>query len=401
MRGKTTRKIGLNINEPCKIIIGLMSGTSADGIDAALVRIFGAGLCTKIELVAYDTYPHSRAVRDKILQLAAGSSVMVEEVCGLNVILAQEFAKAAIAVCDKAGLNMAEVDLIGSHGQTIRHLPERYRILDREVTATWQIGDPSIIAKVTGVTTIGDFRVADMAVGGQGAPLVPFLDFLLLRSDQEVRLCLNIGGISNLTYMPIGASPADVLAFDAGPGNMLIDAAMQCYYQKPYDKDGQLAASGQVDHTLIRAWLREPFYQKPPPKSTGRELFNLCYLDQLRGSADRRGLQQVDFIATLTALTAEVVFLNYEKFLQKRGPIHRLIVSGGGCRNPQIMRWLEYRFADALVTCIDAVGWPSEAKEAVCFAVLANETSSGNPANLPSVTGAHRSTILGKICPGG
>jgi len=381
-----------------KLILGLMSGTSADGIDAALVRIHNQGKASRIQLIDHAIYPHECSLREAILQLSTISEVAVSELCGLNVLLAQQFACAALSLAKKVGVSAKEIDLIGCHGQTIRHLPAGVLVLGKEVTYSWQIGDPAIIAKITGIPTVGDFRIADMALGGQGAPLVPLLDFHLFRSDQEARLCLNIGGISNITYLPKAAGAEKVLAFDTGPGNMLLDAAAQYYYHQAFDRDGHWAQNGTVDTDLLERWLQEPFIHQPPPKSTGRERFNLNYLFKLKEMADRRGASLEDFFATLTALTVDAVFSNYEKFLLPRGPVQRVIVSGGGCRNPEIMLRLRTKFYPAEVVLTDQMGWPSEAKEAICFALLANETICGRPGNLPSVTGADRATILGKIC---
>ncbi|NLP12075.1 anhydro-N-acetylmuramic acid kinase [bacterium] len=383
-----------------KLVVGLMSGTSADGIDAALVRLSDHPGKRPIHLLGYATFSHPPALQEKILQIASNSMVAANEVCGLNVLLAQEFSQAVFSLCEKLHVRIDELDLIGSHGQTIRHLAEPMPLMGRKIISTWQIGDPSTIAKLTGVTTVGDFRLADMALGGQGAPLVPILDYVLFRSEQESRLCLNIGGISNVTFLPKGASPEAVLAFDCGPGNMLIDAAARQFFAQPFDQGGILAAQGRVDERLIRRWLQEPFYRKPPPKSTGRELFNSQYLNRLKQEADTRGLSATDFMATVTALTADAVFDQYQTFIRPKGDAQRIIVSGGGCRNPQLMQRLSGHFVAQRVQCSDEAGWPSEAKEAVCFAWLANEALRGRNGNLPSATGARRATVLGKICPG-
>ncbi len=383
-----------------KLVVGLMSGTSADGIDAALVRVSNHPGSPPIHLLGYATFPHPGALKEKILQVASNGMVAVDELCGLNVLLAHEFSRAVFSLCEKCKIRVKELDLIGSHGQTIRHLAEPVRFMGSTITSTWQIGDPSVIAKLTGVTTVGDFRLADMALGGQGAPLVPILDYVLFRSQQESCLCLNIGGISNVTYLPKAATPEAVLAFDCGPGNMLMDAAARQFFGQPLDRDGMLAAQGKVDQWLIHRWLQEPFYRRQPPKSTGRELFSDQYLNRLKQEADQRGLSVIDFMATVTALTANAVFDQYKAFIRPRGEVRRLIVSGGGCRNPQLMQRLKDLFSLQRVQCSDEVGWPSEAKEAVCFAWLANETISGRSGNLPTATGARRATILGKICPG-
>jgi anhydro-N-acetylmuramic acid kinase len=375
-----------------------MSGTSADGIDAALVRIQGCGLESRVTLLNYMTFPHSPALREKILQVAEEREIIVSELCGLNVLLARRFAEAAMLIIAKQCYQNVDIDLIGCHGQTIRHFPTPWPFMNELVTATWQIGDPAIIAKLTGITTVGDFRVDDMALGGQGAPLVPYLDYLLFRSERENSACLNIGGIANICHLPMNASPNEVLAFDTGPGNMLIDAVMQHYFGLPYDKDGAAAAQGRIHETLLHEWLQHSYIVAPPPKSTGRELYGRDYVDKVKKEGEKLRLTPVDVIATLTALTAEAVWFNYTHFLARRGAIARLLVSGGGSRNPMIMKRLHERFAGVRILFTDELGMPSAAKEAVCFAVLANETAHGLPGNLPTVTGATRNAVLGKTC---
>jgi len=382
-----------------KLVVGLMSGTSADGIDAALVRLSDPLNINPIHLLGHVTFPYPLALKEKILQVSSHEMVAADELCGLNMLLAQEFSQAVFSLCEKLHVRIDELDLIGSHGQTIRHLAEPTPLLGKSITSTWQIGDPSVIAKLTGVTTVGDFRLADMALGGQGAPLVPILDYILFRSQHESRLCLNLGGISNVTFLPRGACPEAVLAFDCGPGNMLMDGAARQFFGQPFDRDGILASRGRVDEQLIHSWLQDPYYHRPPPKSTGRERFSSQYLSRLKPQADARGVSATDFMATVTALTADAVFAQYKAFIRPKGEVQRIIVSGGGCRNPQLMQRLSGHFTAQRVQCSDEAGWPSEAKEAVCFAWLANETVSGRSGNLPSATGARRATILGKICP--
>jgi anhydro-N-acetylmuramic acid kinase len=386
------------IRKPARLVVGLMSGTSADGIDAALVRIQGSGLESKVTLVDYKIFPHPKPLHDQILQVAEAREVAVSDLCGLNVLLARRFAEAVMLIIEQQCYKNVDIDLIGSHGQTIRHLPEPWAFMGEMVTATWQIGDPAIIAKLTGITTVGDFRIDDVVLGGQGAPLVPYLDYLLFRSEREHRACLNIGGIGNICHLPMNAAPDEVMAFDTGPGNMLLDAVMQQDFGQPFDKDGAVAAQGHIHEQLLQAWLQEPFIIAHPPKSTGRELYGLDYVRRVREDGAKRGLNPYDVMATLTALTADAVWLAYTNFLAVRGSIAKLLVSGGGSRNPMIMKRLQERFVDVAVVRTDEMGMPSAAKEAVCFAVLANETAHGLPANLPSVTGAKRNAVLGKIC---
>lgn len=384
--------------KPARLVIGLMSGTSADGIDAALVRIQGSGFNSRVALLDYTTFPHSQTLYEKILQVAEAREITVSDLCGLNVLLARRFAEAAMLIIAKQCYKSVDIDLIGCHGQTIRHFPTPWLFMNEMVAATWQIGDPAIIAKLTGITTVGDFRVDDMALGGQGAPLVPYLDYLLFRSESENRACLNIGGIGNICHLPRNAGPDDVQAFDTGPGNMLIDAAMQQYFGLSYDKDGAAAAQGRVHEQLLHDWLQHPYIIARPPKSTGRELYGRDFVGKVRDEGEALGLSPFDVIATLTALTAEAVWYNYANFLASRGEIAKLLVSGGGSRNPMIMKRLRECFVGVELVHSDEMGMPSAAKEAVCFAVLANETVHGLAGNLPSVTGAKRSAVLGKIC---
>lgn len=381
-----------------RLVVGLMSGTSADGIDAALVQISGSGQHTRIALINHKTYPHARALNEKILQVATAKELAVADLCGLNVILSRRFAEAALWITAASGYKNVDIDLIGCHGQTIRHLPTPWEFMGEAVSATWQMGDAAIIAKLTGITTVGDFRTDDVALGGQGAPLVPFLDYLLFRDSDEHRACLNLGGIGNITHIPARAMPADVIAFDTGPGNMLIDRVMLEEFAQPYDDRGQTAAQGRIHEPLLEEWLQDPYFSTPPPKSTGRERYGADFVEQIKRAARQQALNRYDLVATLTALTADAVWFAYTNFLQSRGSISRLYVSGGGSCNPMIMKRLQARFVGVGVVTTDAAGMPSAAKEAVCFAVLANETVHSSPANLPSVTGASRSAVLGKIC---
>jgi anhydro-N-acetylmuramic acid kinase len=324
----------------------------------------------------------------------------VDELCRLNVLLGELFAEAAAKVADAAGLDLEDVDLIGSHGQTVRHLPKPETRLGHTTRCTLQIGEPCVIAERTGITTVADFRPRDMAAGGEGAPLVPLVDYLLFRSSNLNRAILNIGGIANITFLPAGCALGDVLAMDVGPGNMVIDhlAGLLTSGRERCDRGGQMASRGMVHEPLLAELMEHPFLQRPPPKSAGREDFGAGFSEDLYVRALQRKLRAEDVIATATAFTAHAVHDAVKRF----APCHvdEFVVSGGGVHNATLMRHLERLFDPIRVLALEALGMCSDAKEAVAFAVLANETLSGNPGNLPKVTGASRPAVLGKIVPG-
>jgi anhydro-N-acetylmuramic acid kinase len=280
------------------------------------------------------------------------------------------------------------VDFIGSHGQTVCHLPEEQ--------ATLQIGEPAVIAERTGILTVADFRPRDLAAGGCGAPLVPYVDFLLFRHPKLSRGLLNIGGIANLTIVPAGAGAREVQASDTGPGNMILDALARHYRLGSCDAGGRTAARGKASLPLLSHLMRNEFIRRRPPKSTGRETFGTPFVNDLLARAKKLSLSKEDVLATATALTAHAVYDNYRRFLS-RMPLDELIVSGGGTKNRTLMDWLRVLFAPIPLAAIDAYGIPSQAKEALAFAVLANETLSGNPSNLPQVTGARSFRALGQV----
>ncbi len=370
-----------------RLAIGLMSGTSLDGVDAALVEIQGSGLGTRVRLAArvHKAYPSS--LRKRLWAVSDPGCGSTQEVCRLNVLVGEAFAQAALAVCKKARISSKKVSFIGSHGQTICHLPDEH--------ASLQIGEPAVIAERTGLLTVADFRPTDLAAGGCGAPLVPFVDFLLFRHPRLSRGLLNLGGIANLTVVPARAEPDDVLAFDTGPGNMVLDALAKHYRLGPFDQDGKAASRGKVSIPLLSHLMQNGFIRREPPKSTGREAFGRTFANGLLTRAEKLSLPKEDVLATATAFTAQAVCYNYRRFLSR--PINELIVSGGGARNRTLVNWLRVLFAPVPVTPTDAYGIPSQAKEALVFAVLANETLSGSPANLPRVTGARGPRVLGKV----
>lgn len=379
--------------KPERLVLGLMSGTSVDGVDAALVRIAGSGRQTRAALLAFRILPFPADLRDRVLSLSHGEG-NAETVSQTSFALGALFAEAAEAALAEAGVARGDLDLVASHGQTISHTPPG---------ATLQIGEPAVIAQRLGVPVISDFRAADVAAGGQGAPLVPYADWCLLTHPTKTRAIQNIGGIANVTYLPPDAAPEDAIGFDTGPGNMLIDraAAWTTEGRLRCDTDGKMAGEGRADPALLAWLLGHPFLAKPPPRSAGREEFGESFWQSVRGEAERRGCRPLDLVATLTLFTAEAIAAAYRTFLPRlpddRSVLCEMIVGGGGARNPTLMRMLrEHSVADRVLTH-EEVGIDGDAKEALAFAVLANETMLGNPSNLPSVTGASRPAILGKL----
>ncbi len=384
------------------IVVGLMSGTSADGVDAVVARLAGAPPLLDWSLLTHLHIPYSAAWRSEIFACFRPETASVDRLCRMNFALGQLFAEAALAAIQAAGLAPAQVDLIGSHGQTVWHIPPG----SGDIPSTLQIGEAAVIAEKTGLPVVSNFRVRDMAAGGQGAPLVPLADWLLLSHPERVRAAQNIGGIGNVTFLPAlggteagppSASQDAVLAFDTGPGNMLIDdAARRATDGKlDYDHDGTLAAQGQVDADLLAGLLADPYFSTPPPKTTGREHFGSQLGAQIWQDGRRRGLSAPDIVATLTAFTAESIARSYRAFL----PVFpdEVILSGGGAYNPTLKTMLADRLAPARLLCSDEVGIPPDAKEALAFAVLAYETWNRRPGNLPSATGANRAVILGSV----
>ncbi len=372
-----------------------MSGTSLDGIDAVLLRVHGNAEALRFKQLAHLHQPYPTGLTFLLLRNSFPHTSRVDEIARLNFLLAELYADAVLAVVKKAGKKLSEVAYIGSHGQTIQHLPNPVKMCSKNVRATLQIGDPSALAALTGVTTVGDFRVADVALGGEGAPLVPYCDWLMFRSKTRTRVLLNIGGIANITVLPQARSVDNVVAFDTGPGNMVIDALMQRLYRGPFDRDGRVASGGMVALSLLRWMMRHPYLKRKPPKSTGREEFGAEFVNDLVWQA--KGYDNKDVVATATSFTAASVFDACRRFVRHRAD--EVIVSGGGANNCAIVDALQDRFGDVPVRRIEEFGISSEAKEAICFALLANETMAGNAANLPGVTGAKRKVVLGKICP--
>ena len=382
-----------------KRVIGLMSGTSVDGVDAALVEICGHGLETQVELLAFHSHPFDAEVRNRIFDLFQPETSRVDEICQMNFLIGEIFAEAALSVIRDAQLEVGEIDLIGSHGQTVYHLPPQ--IGAQYIPSTLQLGEPAVIAYRTGILTIADFRVADLAAGGQGAPLVPYVDFLLFRQMDQTVALQNIGGISNVTLIPAEAAGSDVLASDTGPGNMIIDSVMEILTdgEETYDNAGQFAAQGSVCESLLGEWLRHPFISAHPPKTTGREAFGRQFAHGAIQQAQTQNLGQADLVATLTAFTAETIFDYYRRFLFPHHSVNEIYISGGGSHNLTLMEHLKTLFQPIPLLPIDSIGFSSDAKEAIAFAVLANEAIHGHPTNLPQVTGASQPMVLGTFSP--
>jgi len=378
-------------------IIGLMSGTSADGIDAALVEVSGHPDNLVWEVLAFVEVPYPQSVRQSILELCDVKTARIDAICAMNVALGEWFADAALAVCNKAQVSPKDVDAIGSHGQTIHHLPNVMMVAEKAVRATLQIGDSAVIAERTGITTVSDFRARDMAVGGQGAPLVPLVDYMLFRSQDCGRVLLNIGGIANVTVLPKACEMDAVFAFDTGPGNMVIDGVVQRVTQGTlnYDQDGQIAKNGKPIEDVLSHFMQHPYFMKLPPKSTGRELFGQDMVDELVSKSD----SAEDLVATATAWTAQSIADALSRFVKPVCEVDELIVSGGGAKNPVLMGHLT-KVLDIQVKTSDDLGLQSEAKEAVAFALLAYETLCGRPGNVPRVTGASKSVVLGSVTMG-
>ncbi|MGI8767500.1 MAG: anhydro-N-acetylmuramic acid kinase [Propionibacteriaceae bacterium] len=374
--------------KPSRLVVGLMSGTSVDGIDAALVKITGAGPGVEVELLAFGTYP----LEDHLKVLVHNSfEGMARELCELNFLLGEAFAGAVANLCADADRPLIDVDLIGSHGQTIYHIPRSAP----GVPSTLQLGEAAVIAERTGVPVVCDFRVRDMAAGGEGAPLVPYADFLLFAAPGSRRALQNIGGIANVTLVADRAD--ELIAFDTGPGNMIIDALARAITGDPdaVDTDGRLSATGAVDEDLLAELLAHPYFSTDPPKTTGRELFGRNFADQLIIGYDVDRL--TDLLATVVAFTADTIADAYRRFLLPAGRIDEVLVSGGGVHNATLMARLTDRLAPIPVRT--PPGLDPDAKEAVAFALLANETLCGNPGNVPSATGARHPVLLGKIVP--
>jgi anhydro-N-acetylmuramic acid kinase len=388
------------------IVAGVMSGTSADGINVALVQMKESRRSretntrsrARFQLIGHAEYSYPKKVRAAVLAAMNATRASVADLARLNFLLGELYAEAILATQRQLRV---KADLVGCHGQTLYHQGEPAMFLGRRLTATWQTGEPAIIAARVGAPVVSDFRPADLAAGGKGAPLVPFLDSLLFRDAHVGRIVQNIGGIANLTAIPAGATPRDVIAFDTGPGNMVIDAVTDHLFHQPFDRGGRIAAAGEVQERVIRKILQSRFFRKLPPKTAGREEFGRDFVLEFLRACGRRPKQ--DIVATATALTAKSIVEAIQRYATKsptsKQRFHEMILSGGGAKNSTLVSMLtsELTPLGLGLRFSDEFGLPSAAKEAVAFAVLAHETWHRRASNLPSATGAKRPAILGKI----
>ena len=382
------------------LVLGLMSGTSADGIDVALARISGAPPRVAAKLLGHTSSKFPSALRTEILRVAEQQPISAGNLSQLNFRLGEVFADAALNACRTFRVARERVALIGSHGQTIFHQGVPVRYFGRPTASTLQIGEPAVIAARTGITTVGDFRPADMARGGQGAPLVPYADYVFYRHSKLGRVSLNLGGIANVTVIPASAKPEQVIAFDTGPANMLIDALVTHFTRgrQRYDKGAAIAQTGRSIPALLEALMRDPYLKLAPPKSTGREYYGKAYVQRMLSLGRKHRARPADLIRAATVFAALSVVDALNRFVLRKTKIHQLIVSGGGAQNPLILGQIVVLLPQVETLPSSKLGVPEDAKEAFAFALMAYETWHGRPANIPSATGARGPAVLGKIC---
>ena len=380
------------------LVAGLMTGTSADAVDAALVRFEGLGLESAHRLIAYRETPLEGALRREVLAVAGAESVEPERLMRLDAALGECYAAAVFELLAGAGVRPGEVDAIGSHGQTVRHLPRA----EGGPAFTLQLGSASILAERTGIAVVSDFRSRDVAAGGEGAPLVPLADWWLFRSASESRVLLNLGGMANVTHLPRRSGLERVLAFDTGPGNAVIDAlvALRSGGAERHDAGGAAAARGRANQALLEELLAEPFFALPPPRSTGRERFGAAFASKMRERGSSLGLSEDDLLATAVELTAASVTDAIERHLRTRGGVDAVYASGGGVGNATLMAALARRLGSTRLAPLTELGVTPGSKEALAFAFLAHQTLCGQPGNVPAATGAAHPVVLGTITPG-
>jgi len=374
-----------------------MSGTSLDGVDAALVEISGSGESTRIQLKHFVSVPFAHDVQAELLRVASQTPVPAQVISHLSFLLATLYTEVVRQLCQEAGVQLKQVDLIGSHGQTIFHQSEPAPFCGHMLASTLQIGEGSLLAENTGITTISDFRPRDMAAGGKGAPLIPYVDYLLFRDRRLGRVLLNVGGIANITSLPASATLEQVKAFDTGPGNMVIDALVRRFTndQQTYDTNGWIGARGQVIELLLQKLLTDPFFQAHPPKTAGREQFGEAFVLQLFEHSKTARFE--DLVCTATELTARSIAAAVTRFVLPETRVQELVVSGGGARNGFLMQRLQTALPTFRVLTSDDLGVPAAAKEAIGFAILANETFHLHTGNVPAATGARHPVVLGKV----
>ncbi|PFA55681.1 anhydro-N-acetylmuramic acid kinase [Bacillus sp. AFS054943] len=375
-------------------IAGIMSGTSLDGIDVALVHIEGSGVKSKVELIHFNTVPFCNDIKNEIQQSLSIENSNVQLICSLNFKLGLCFANAVKEVCKESNVSLEKLDLIGSHGQTIYHQPKQDGNM---IPSTLQIGEPAVIAYETNTTVISNFRTMDMAAGGQGAPLVPYSEVILYRHQTKNRLLQNIGGIGNVTVIPSKRSNKSVIAFDTGPGNMVIDEVCQRLFQLPYDQNGEIAKQGVIVDEILTYCMNHPFLKMSPPKSTGREQFGKEFVSELLKRFEKYSKESI--LTTVTMFTAISIVHHYKEFILPYYKIDEVILGGGGSYNDTLVEMVRNGLKEekCAIFIQEDIGYSSAAKEAIAFAILANETHHRNPSNVPSATGAKKSVVLGNI----
>ncbi|MBJ8084339.1 anhydro-N-acetylmuramic acid kinase [Bacillus cereus group sp. N14] len=375
-------------------IAGIMSGTSLDGIDVALVHIEGSGVESKVKLIHFITVPFCNDMKNEIQQALSIENSNVQLICSLNFKLGLCFANAVREVCKEANFPLGQLNLIGSHGQTIYHQPKHDGNM---IPSTLQIGEPAVIAYETNTTVISNFRTMDIAAGGQGAPLVPYSEIILYRHPTKNRLLQNIGGIGNVTIIPSQLSDKSVIAFDTGPGNMIIDEVCQRLFQLPYDQNGKLAKQGVVVEEILTYCMNHPFLKMNPPKSTGREQFGEEFVSELLKRLEKHSKENI--VTTVTMFTASSIVYHYKEFILPYYEIDEVILGGGGSYNRTLVEMIRNGLKEEKCALFlqEDIGYSSKAKEAIAFAILANETHHRNPSNVPSATGAKQSVVLGNI----
>ena len=373
--------------------VGIMSGTSLDGIDVVLIKIKGHGLDTNLDVIAFDTIPFDVELRNEIKKCISIKDSDSQLVCSLNFELGYAFSNAVKALCKKINFDIRNIDFVGSHGQTIFHIPNDIGEFKR---STLQLGEPAVIAYEIGCTVVSNFRTMDMAVGGQGAPLVPLTEYILYKCNKN-RVLQNIGGIGNVTFIPKNSSLNDVFAFDTGPGNMIIDETVYRLTGEKYDKNGKMAARGKVIYRLLNDLMKNDYIYKVPPKTTGRELFGAQFVDEILKKCKNEKIE--DVIATVTMFTAKSIEYNYKNYIEPKYNIDEVIIGGGGSYNNALVGMIKEFMPDYNVLTQEELGFSSESKEAIAFAILANETLEGSFGNVPAATGAYEKVILGNITP--
>ena len=388
------RKLQNLLKKRKRKVIGLMSGTSADGIDACLVQIDGTGLKLKIKELGFKTYAFADDLRKRILQISDPGFQNLDEALRMNMVMGEFFASAALSLLRGSGFKAKQIDLIGTHGQTIRHLPQEVIRFKKKVKATFQIGEPSVIAQRTGIVTVGDFRTSDLASGGQGAPLAPLGHFFLFNTKAFSQMILNLGGIANFTILPENCGLKDVWGFDTGPCNMLLDNLTRRLFKKEFDTNGKIASRGRINNGLLKRLKGHKYFRLSPPKSTGREDFGEMFIKMILKSK----ISPQDMITTSSELVIWSIIDAYRRYVKSRHNIKQMIVCGGGAHNKFLLQRLNELFYPAEVITSDRMGYNPDAVEAIVFALLANQTIDQVPGSLKKVTGANKDVILGKIC---